>query len=271
MCDNGLRRDKLKKKLKRKREKNRTSKLLLVLGIASFVMAFALIALMIIMNIETVRVKYEEYLVIFDELEKTVAALNNKWLILIVIVLLFVLRAYTFVYPMTIVYFMSAMVFSPFHSFIINFGSTVLMCAMRYYTGMQMGEGMWNRVLRRHPYINGMVKASEDKNNNLTLFALRFFPFFPFNTVSHIYGTLDYPFARYLIISALAVTPRLISYSFIGNNVYDPLSTKFYIPLALLFVLTGISMLLLRFVLLLIPIFTQQGQGDRNKDNNENT
>lgn len=231
---------------------SRTAKILFAAGILSFILAAALIVIMIVMNIPEVKIKYGEYLVVLENFEKQVTTLNNKWLILIVILLLFLLRANSWIYPLTIVYFMSAMVFTPIHSFIINFGGTMFICAFRYYTGMQMGEGTWNKILARDKVIGSLFRE-EGEDKPLTLFALRLFPLFPFNTVSHVYGTFDYPFVKFMLITALAVTPRLISYSFIGNNVYDPLSTKFYIPLAFTFVLTGISLFTLRGVLGFIP------------------
>lgn len=251
-------------KKKQKDKESRTARLLLAIGILSFILAAVLVAIMIVMNIPKVRVKYDEYLVVFENLEKQVASLNNKWLILIVILLLFLLRANSWIYPLTIVYFISAMVFTPMHSFIINFGSTMFLCAFRYYTGMQMGEGVWNKILKKDEVINGLFRQ-RGKKSPLTLFALRLIPFFPFNTVSHIYGTFDFNFAEYMLISAVALAPRLISYSFIGNNVYDPLSTKFYIPLAFTFVLTGISMFTLRGVLGFLPRVFRKKENKANE------
>lgn len=235
-----------------RRSQSGTSKLLSFFGITSFVLAATLIILMIIMNIEKVRIRYEQYLVVFEDLENKVASLNNKWLILIVIILLFILRANSWIYPLTIVYFSSALVFTPTHSFIINMGGTLMIAAFRYYTGMQMGEGMWNKIIRRHPTLNGIFEA-RGKHNPYTLFVLRFVPFIPFNTVSHVYGSFDFPFWKFMLITLIARAPQLLTYSFIGNNVYDPLSTKFYLPIAFLLVLTGISLFTLRGIISFIP------------------
>jgi uncharacterized membrane protein YdjX (TVP38/TMEM64 family) len=116
--------------------------------------------------------------------------------------------------------------------------------AFRYYTGIEMGEGWMNAVLHRHPAINTAF-TTEGKYDPWVLFALRFVPIFPFNTVSQLYGSFEYPFVKYFIISMAAYLPKLISFVYVGNNVYDPLSGKFYIPLIVLCVLSGISFFLM--------------------------
>ena len=50
----------------------------------------------------------------------------------------------------------------------------------------------------------------------------------------------------------LALVPRLVSYSFIGNNVYDPWSSRFFVPLIVLFVITGVSFFIMRSVFKLV-------------------
>jgi len=239
----------------KKREKKKESpvaRILSVLGIGSFILAGVLTVIAIIMSFDKVRMRYDQYLVIFQDLEQKIASLNSKWLILIVILLLFICRANSWIYPIPVIYIVSAMVFNPLNSFIINMFGTLMMCAFRYYTGMQMGEGMLSRLIKKNPDVSRIFEAG-GKQNPATLFVLRLFPFFPFNSVSHIYGSFDFPFIKFMVISAAAMAPRLITYSFIGNNVYDPLSTKFSIPIVALLVLTGLSTFLMRDIMGILP------------------
>lgn len=223
-------------------------KLMKVLGIVSFIAAAWLLLIVFLMQIETFRVKYDQYLVILEDFENKVYALQNKWFIIIVIFLLYLLRSLSMMYPYTILYIISAMVFPPVQSFLINMIGMTFTFAFRYYTGIQMGEGYLNRVLKRYPMINSVFEV-EGRKSPLVLFALRIVPFFPINTLSQLYGTIEYPFGKYMLLSVLAMLPRLIPYSFIGNNVYDPLSSKFFVPLTVLLVFTGCSLFFLRAVL----------------------
>lgn len=236
---------------KKKSKANREAfilKLMTVLGIGSFITAAVLLTLVFILQIDKVRARYDQYLVMLQNFQGEVTSLNNPWLIVIVIFLLYLLRSLTAIYPYPILYICTAMVFSPVNSFIINMAGMLFTVAFRYFTGVQMGEGMWNAILKKYPTTSALFEV-DGKGNPLVLFTLRFVPVVPCNTVSHLYGSFEYPFVKYLLISMGAMAPRLISYSFIGKNVYDPLSVTFFVPLTLLFVLTGVSFFLLRGML----------------------
>jgi uncharacterized membrane protein YdjX (TVP38/TMEM64 family) len=224
-------------------------KLLKAAGIGCFIAAAAFIVIGVLLRFDSIHNHYAQYLVALEQLEQKVAALQTKWLIIIVIFLLYLLRALSAIYPFTIVFIISAMVFSPVESFLINILGMALTFAVRYYTGMEMGEGYWNKVLRRHPTVHSIVEAN-GRGNPVVLLALRVVPFCPLNTVSHLYGTFEFPFGKYMLISTAAVMPRLITYSFIGKNVYDPLSSSFIIPLIVLLIFTGCAIFFARTVLL---------------------
>ena len=249
-------------------KKHDTQKFLLrlfkALGIICFIVAAALIAVVIIMRIDKVQVKYAQYLGALDELEQKVAGLDNKWLIMVVIMLLYLLRSLSPIYPLPVVWIISGMVFSPTHSFLINLAGMSLINAYRYYTGVQMGEGYWNKVIARHEELVPIFDINA-KINPLVLLTLRAVPIFPYNTISHLYGTFGYPFVKYMIITTAVLIPRLIPYSFLGNSVYDPLSSGFYIPLTVIMVFTGISFFFLRFAMKIVFRYSSDKDVDANR------
>lgn len=219
-----------------------------LLGIGSFIASAAMLAIVILMQFPKVQVRYEEYLTFLSDFELKVSALSNRWLLLIVIILLFILRSLTPVYPFMALFIITGMVFEPRWSLLINVLGMLFNIMFRYYTGIVMGQSWMNRALKRNPVI-GAAFEGEGKANPWVLFTLRFVPFFPFGTVSNLYGSFEYPFWRYTLISLAGILPRLISYSYIGNAVYDPLSVRFYLPLIALTILSGISFFLMRGVL----------------------
>ncbi len=240
-----------------------------LLGVVSFITAAALLAIVIVMQIDSVQARYRQYLDIISNFENVVAALGNRWLIIIVIFLLYILRSLTPIYPYPALYIITAMVFPPMESLVIDTLGMAFTVAFRYYTGIQMGEGWMNAVLHRHPAINRAF-TTEGKSDPWVLFALRFVPIFPFNTVSQLYGSFEYPFLKYFIISMVAYSYKLISYTFIGNNVYDPLSGRFYIPLIVLFVVSGISFFLMQAIMGLTFKFSKKNKSATQKGNTEN-
>ena len=230
---------------KRVRKEKTISRILLVSAVTSFVVAVALTVILFLLQIDSVREKYDQYLYILQEFEMRVAALQSRPLILIVIFLLFLLRSLSMMYPYPMIFIITAMVFPPYQSFLINVLGMVFTFAFRYYTGYEMGEGTINFALKKYPAI---LEAMEEdgKGNPIILLALRMVPSLPINTISHFYGSLEYSFPKYMLLSVGAYIPKLVSYSFIGENVYDPFSADFFVPMIVLLVFTGICLLVLR-------------------------
>ena len=254
----------------RKRDNQKLQiRLFRTLGVFSFIVAAALLAIVIIMQIDSVQEKYRQYLDILRNFENVVAALGNRWLIIIVIFLMYILRSLTPIYPYPALYIITGMVFDPLPALVIDTLGMAFTVAFRYYTGIQMGEGWMNKVLHRHPAINTAF-TTEGKSDPWVLFALRFVPIFPFNTVSQLYGSFEYPFVKYFVISMVAYSYKLISYTFIGNNVYDPLSGRFYIPLIVLFVLSGVSFFLMQAIMGLTFRFSKKNKIAKMKGTEEN-
>lgn len=249
--------------IRKEHKHNTISRILKISSIACFIVAAILIVIMILLQIDSIRVKYDEYLYFLEDFENKVAALKSRWLILIVIFLLFLLRSLSMIYPYSIIYIITAMVFPPLESFLINLSGMAFTFSFRYYTGVEMGEGTINNVLKKYPYIMSSIEAG-GKGNAIVVLALRMIPGVPINTISHLYGSIDYPFMRYLFLSAAAYVPRLISYSFVGNNVYDPFSAKFFIPLITLLIFTGICLIIFRWTLNIKYRFLQKPNRKEN-------
>jgi hypothetical protein len=46
-----------------------------------------------------------------------------------------------------------------------------------------------------------------------------------------------------ILFSLIGFLPRLLSFTFVGRNVYDPLSSEFLVPIMILLFLSGVSLL----------------------------
>ncbi len=221
------------------------SKILLVSAVVSFTVAAVLFVILMALQIDPIREKYDEYLYILQDFEMRVAALKSRWLILVVILLLFLLRSLSMMYPYPMIFIITAMVFPPVQSFLINMFGMAFTFAFRYYTGYEMGEGTINFALKKYPAVLSAMEE-DGKGNPVILLAFRMIPSVPINTISHFYGSIEYSFPRFMLLSLGAYVPKLISYSFIGNNVYDPFSASFFVPIIVLCLFTGICLLVLR-------------------------
>ena len=67
----------------------------------------------------------------------------------------------------------------------------------------------------------------DGRGNSALLVALRLVPGVPVHSISGIYGSFDFGYLKFLIFSIVGFMPRLISYTFVGRNIFDPLSGGF--------------------------------------------
>lgn len=220
---------------------------LLLISIAVILLFFSMV-----LKIPTFRMWYEQYQHFLDNLEMRFASLGGKWIVMVSIFFLFTVKSvFTIpIFPISCVCVISSMVFSTGVSLLVNISGFVLMFSLRYYIGRDR-QTLTYKFLRHYDEIWKFIKK-DSKGNPLVLFVCRAIPLFPINTVSNIYGGLRYDFFSYLLISLIGFMPKIISYTIIGRNVFDPFSASFVIPLMFSCLFSGAGLLITRRIILLI-------------------
>lgn len=220
-------------------------KLLLAASCVSFIVAALLIVWSFVSKINFLEEKYEEYIVWLSDLEYKVASIDNLWLLILVIMLLYFVKSAFPLYPVSIICVATAMVFSVPESFAINCAGMVLLFSVKYVMGFNSGGGGTQKLIRKSAIARKLIE-SEGKGNPWVLFIFRLIPGFPINSVSQLYGAMDFPFWQFILISLAGYMPKMAFYIIIGRNVSNPFSLKFSLPLILLTVLSGIAFLIMR-------------------------
>lgn len=222
-------------------------KLLLKASVLCFILSIVLFVWFFVSGINILEEKYWQYIDWLTNIEHKVAAIQNKWLIVLVIELLyFILTAFP-VFPVSILCVASAMVFDFSQSLFINICGLVILFSVRYSTGKREGGGSAQWLVRRSKTIRTLVE-DDGQGNPWVLAVIRLLPLMPINPVSHLYGAMDFPFYRFILISVAGFLPKLISYIIIGNNFANIFSPQFTLPLIILTFISGIFFLLLRGV-----------------------
>lgn len=195
---------------------------------------------------------YEEYETSLLLLELRVAALENKWIIIMVIFFLFALKSVIPLYliPVSCVCVISAMVFNLPISIILNILGLVIIFSIRYYIGRNK-KTLPYKILKSYDEIWNVLER-DGKGNPWLLFLCRMFPLFPVNTVSNIYGGMEYDFKKFILLSVSGYLPKIISYTIIGRNAFNPFSASFIIPVMISSFLSGTGLLITRKIILFI-------------------
>ena len=214
-------------------------------AIACFAVAAFFIVWSFISKINFLEEKYQEYIVWLSELEYKVASIDNLWLLILVIMLLYFVKTAFPLYPISIICVATAMVFKTPVSFAINSAGMVLLFAVKYVMGTNTGGGNAQKLIRKSEFVRKLVE-SEGTGNPWVLFIFRLIPSFPVNSVSQLYGAMNFPFWKYVFISLLGYMPKMAFYIIIGRNVSNPFSLKFSLPMVLFAILSGFTFLAMR-------------------------
>ena len=226
-----------------------------------FTVAALLIIWSFISKIHYLEEKYQEYIIWLTELEYNVASIDNLWLLILVIFLLYFVKTAFPLYPISIICVATAMVFKIPAAFLINILGMILLFSVKYVMGTNTGGGNAQKLIRKSQIARSLIE-SEGQGNPWVLFIFRLLPSFPVNSVSQLYGAMEFPFIRYLLISTAGYLPKMAFYIIIGRNVSNPFSLKFSIPLILLALLSGITLLMMRAAWDAIDKIKEHKQGE---------
>ncbi len=214
-------------------------------AVACYIVCALLIIWSLISKINFLEEKYIEYTIWLSDLELKVASIENQWLLILVVMLLYFVRTTIPLYPVSIICVATAMVFNVPMSFAINIVGLTLLFSVKYLIGNNSGGGGVQKLVRKSGLIRKLIE-SEGKGNPYVLLILRFMPSFPINMVSKLYGAMKFPFWKYILISLVGYMPKMAFYIIIGRNVSNPFSLKFTLPLILLTFVSGCALLIMR-------------------------
>lgn len=213
----------------------------------------------LLMNNQKILEWYETFHQELTNFEHAVAAIPYRWVIPFVIILLFLTKLFLPLLPLSAICFISGMVFSVPWAVCLNLFGYGMLLSIKYRYGKSRGGGNVHKILRRHKTVRSVLEWG-GKGNPFLLFIFRIVPGLPTNSVSQVYGAMEYPYGKFLSISLAGFFPRLVSYTVIGRNVYRPLSVAFIMPIVILLLLSGVSVFVFSRLLQIIEKSMQKLQ-----------
>jgi len=213
-----------------------------LIGALLLVVAGVLVALLFFMNSPQLQAWYEEYNYRLVQLEEVVLNLPRLELIALAVLLLYTIKSLMPFFPISVMCFITGFVLPMTMSFAVNFAGLVILVSSRYWIGRFRGDRRTQKMLKMHPTIRAFLE-NDSKSKPWLLFLFRLVPYFPVNSVSHTYGSMHFDFPDYALISLLGFLPKLVSYTILGHNSFQPLSIPFIVPLIIIFALSGISVI----------------------------
>ena len=201
------------------------------------------------MSILLFLLRFEELWVWYDkaqqnliELEELILRLDKTWQFLTAIMLLFSIKSFFPIYATSTVCFLSGVVLPSYVAIPVNILGFTVLISIRYFIGKRFGAGGAWKMISKTEKLRSLIEH-DGTGNPALLIALRLVPGVPINSISRIYGSLDFSYGEFVALSLIGFMPKLISFTLVGRNVYDPLSAGFLLPVIIILLITGVSLL----------------------------
>ncbi len=224
----------------KKREKQK--KHLLFGGLIMIALSVAVGALLLSLQFEELWSWYGKTQQNLIRLENFIMNLDKSWQFLGAVMILFAVKSFFPIYATSTVCFLSGIVLPSYIAIPVNVVGFTVLITIRYFFGRRFGAGGAWKVISKNEKLKNLIQQ-DGSGNPALLIALRLLPGVPINGISGIYGSFNFGYPGFVALSLIGFMPKLISFTLVGRNIYDPLSAGFLLPIMLLAFFTGVSLL----------------------------
>lgn len=233
-------------------------------GFALLISAAAVSVVVYLLRYDQLWLWYKVYQEKLLEAGQFIQSLGISWKFVLAMLIVFLMRTFIPFLAVSAICVLTGAVLPSYWALIVNFLGIIVMMSIKYFEGMKFGSGNAWKIISKNERARKIIESS-GKVNKALLFALRLIPGFPLGSVSRIYGSLRFPYWQFILLSAAGFAPKLLSYTFMGTNVFDPLSSAFLVPLMIALTISGASLLCVNLIWLLVEKSVSSSK--KNKDN----
>ena len=220
-------------------------------GFALLISAAAVSVVVYLLRYDQLWLWYKVYQEKLLEAGQFIQSLGISWKFVLAMLIVFLVRTFIPFLAVSAICVLTGAVLPSYWALIVNFLGIIIMMSIKYFEGMKFGSGNAWKIISKNERARKIIESS-GKVNKALLFALRLIPGFPLGSVSRIYGSLRFPYWQFILLSAAGFAPKLLSYTFMGTNVFDPLSSAFLVPLMIALTISGASLLCVNLIWLLV-------------------
>ena len=211
-------------------------------GLILIALSIAVAALLVSLQYDSLWWWYAQSKQKLAQLEDFILHIDRTWIFIGAMMLLFAVKSVFPIYATSTVCFLTGIVLPMYFAIPVNIVGFIVILTIRYFWGRRFGAGNAWKMISKTDIIRRLIEQ-DGKVNSLVLVALRLIPCMPINGISGIYGSLDFGYGRFILFSVIGFLPKLISFTIVGRNVYDPLSPGFLVPIMILLFVSGFSVL----------------------------
>ena len=155
---------------------------------------------------------------------------ENAMLAAMIVLLLFALKSLTVVFPLSILYLASGILFQPVIAVLISTAGLAITITIPYWIGRYSGKQIVQEICQKYPKA-GMVAKYQETNTFFACFITRIVGFLPGDIVSIYFGACDTTYLIYLAAGVLGSSLSIITTTLLGEKISDPFSVEFMVVL----------------------------------------
>lgn len=155
---------------------------------------------------------------------------QNRILAAGILLAFFALKSLTVVFPLSILYFASGILFESGGAVLISTVGLAITLTIPYWLGRASGRTIIQEMCEKYPKIE-QLKKYQDKNVFFACFITRIVGILPGDLVSLYFGACDTPYLRYLLAGVAGSLLSIVTNTLLGEKINDPFSVEFMLVL----------------------------------------
>ena len=155
---------------------------------------------------------------------------ENTILAAVILLAFFALKSLTVVFPLSILYFASGILFHSVAAALISTAGLAITITIPYWIGKYSGKQAVQEICQKYPKAE-MVARDQETNTFFACFITRIVGFLPCDIVSIYFGACDTAYPIYLAAGVSGSLLSIITTTLLGEKISDPFSVEFIIVL----------------------------------------
>ena len=162
-----------------------------------------------------------------------------------ILLLLFALKSLTVVFPLSILYLASGILFQSAAAVLVSTVGLAITITVPYWIGKYSGKQAVREICQKYPKAE-MVAKYQETNTFFACFITRIVGFLPCDIVSIYFGACDTAYLIYLAVGVAGSLLSIITTTLLGEKISDPFSVEFMVVL-LCRILVSVGAVLINF------------------------
>lgn len=156
---------------------------------------------------------------------------------LLVLIGLYSLKSVTFVIPVALLFIASGAFLPLIQAIILTYALIAIEFSLTFVIGRRLGQDKVSSFLSKNKKTQKLLSMNLEEGFLMTLI-LRIVPNPSVDFISLLLSTTNVTYKTFILASLIGISPSLLTYIFIGEAIWDPLSTAFIFPLIIRMVLS---------------------------------